>query len=85
MIDAVLNLGYARRGLYSGHIFIPRLGDDQSINIELRRMKFKRKPLPKYEYKAVAKSAAGVDVNICQEDDDYLLRVEPAETLEMEW
>ena len=48
-------------------------------------MKFKRKPLPKYEYKVIAKSAAGGDVNICEEEDDYLLRVETTETLEMEW
>ena len=30
MVDAVLGLGYGRSGMYSGHVFIPRLADDQS-------------------------------------------------------
>ena len=84
MIDTVLDLGFGRRGVYTGYIFIPRYGDDQSSKVNKRTMDFKRTPLRRWDYDIdhprYIESADIPDIN--EESADYLLRIETPGSLE---
>ena len=71
--------------MYSGHVFIPRLADDQSSQVDLRQMTFKRTPVTKYEFKVVWKDTSTDAPTVSDQIDSYLLRVETPATLEEEW
>ena len=83
MIDVVLMLGFGRRGVYSGSIFIPALGDDQTSQLERRDIVFKKTPLRDYDYKIDNKYAQSTPhPTITDEIHQYLLRLETPATLE---
>jgi len=81
MIDVVLALGFGRRGVYSGSIFVPALGDDQSAQIEKREIVFKRTTLPDHDYRIDAKQSTP-HPTVAEETHHYLLRLETPATLE---
>jgi len=84
MIDVILDMGFGRRGVYSGYVFIPRYGDDQSSKVNKRNMKFKRTKLRAYDYAIddpkYIESAELPEID--EETAAYLLRVETPASLE---
>ena len=84
MIDTVLDLGFERRGVYTGYIFIPRYGDNQSSKVNKRSMNFKRSPLRRWDYDMDHPTyMQSADVpEITDEPADYLLRIETPGSLE---
>src|SRR5271170_778780 len=82
MIDAVLMLGFRRCGVYSGSIFVPALGNNQTSQLERRDIVLKRTPLRDYDYKVNDKSTQPSYPTMKEETHQYLLRLETPATLE---
>jgi hypothetical protein len=83
MIDLVLRLGFGKRTLFSGRIFLPSLGQNQSTVTEKRTMEFVRTeiddlPLPDME---TLKEWPPVPL-LYTEKDSFLLRLETPATVE---
>ena len=83
MIDVVLRLGFGKRTFFSGRIFLPSLGQNQSTVTEKRTMEFLRTeiddlPLPDME---TWKEWPPVPL-LYTEKDSFLLRLETPATVE---
>jgi len=46
LIDAILHLGFGKKGTYSARVFVPRLDSQQTSKIERRRLCFTRTDIP---------------------------------------
>ena len=83
MIDLVVRLGFGKKTRFSGRIFLPTLGQNQSTVTEKRTMEFVRTdiddlPLPDMD---TWKDWPPVPV-LYPEEDSFLLRLETPATVE---
>jgi len=87
LIDFILGLGFGKKTLFSGRIFVPNLAQNQTTIMEKRQMEFMRTdlvkdlPVPNLQ-----------DLNdwppiplTCTEKDHFLLRLETPNTVEEDY